>query len=153
MPKSFFQEFLDQLAPLYGMRALRPDKMGACQLLLKKENLLVLFEYDDHVVPNTVLASVPLGEVLAGNEKQIMKELLKGNQKSENVLSMQPDEPICFLHRRLSSSIAGEELKKSLASFTGAAKKWIEKVGNPERAFDEQEESSKAGQIFPYKKV
>jgi hypothetical protein len=152
MSATLFQEFLQKIASLYSLDTLRPDQMGACQLFLKKENLHLLFEYDDHIVPDTILVSTSLGEIAIGKEEDVSKKLLKYNEKGEDILSIQPEEPICFLHRRLSPHLEKEKLQESLTTFKETAVYWQQEIQHPqEEEISEQKVTKQT--LFPHNKV
>ena len=105
-----------------------PDREGACLFHFKEHHLQLFFEYDDSLVPHTILLScdiclVPL-EVMTG----ILEACLIHNSRSEETLSCRPEDNLLFLHRRIHPKIKAQDLKPLLNSFIDLIKQWKEKV-------------------------
>ncbi|MFN0065567.1 MAG: type III secretion system chaperone [Chlamydiales bacterium] len=122
-----FTTFLSQLADVLQFTALFPDKHGACLVVMKESHLPLLFEFDDRLVPNTILLSTPLSRLTAGHERKFFVESLKGNYLLEETLSMKSDDELFYLHRRLHPEIEAADLKLALDQFITTAKAWREK--------------------------
>ncbi|MCP5469792.1 MAG: type III secretion system chaperone [Chlamydiales bacterium] len=123
---SDFRIFLKQLAKVLQFTALAPDKHGACLVIMKKNNIPLLFEFDDHLVPNTILISTPIIEVALSHEWHFYNETLKGNSLGEETLSLKPDDNLIYLHRRLSPLISAEDLQDILDVFIAKTVQWKE---------------------------
>ena len=111
-----FEAFLSQLAIVLEFKNLKPDNQGACQILMKKEQVFLLFEYDSIVVPHTVLLSSPLCQINESNQN-ILSQILKKNKNTEATFSLKEADHHIYLHRRLSCTISKEHLKSALNSF------------------------------------
>ncbi len=121
---SNFQTFLKQLATVLKFTALSADKHGACLVVLKSSNTPILFEFDDHLVPNTILLSTPIVELVEESARAFFKEVLEGNQKMEETLSLKPDERLIYLHRRISPEIEAKELTSIIDYFLKSTLHW-----------------------------
>lgn len=141
---SDFHGFLIQLASVLKFTALAADKHGACLVVMKKNNLPILFEFDDHLVPNTVLLSTPIVEIEEASARSFYKTILEGNSKMEETLSLKPDERLVYLHRRISPEINSKELKPLIDYFLKSTLHWKDVFGKlvQEAPHDEKEPPS-----------
>ncbi|MCH9611044.1 MAG: hypothetical protein S4CHLAM81_13760 [Chlamydiales bacterium] len=121
---SDFSTFLKELSSLLRFTTLSPDRHGACLVVMKSNNLPLLFEYDDHLVPSTILLSTPICEVDPDRERALLRATLTANSQMEETLSVKPDEPVVYLHKRFSPQIEGAELKKQLDLFIESSLYW-----------------------------
>lgn len=112
-----FETFLQQLAPVLELPSLIPDAHGVCYILMKKEQVSLLFECDDHLVPGTILVSSAIGKIPAQGYETLLKAILQENHNLEETLSCKPDEEILYVHRRLHPDIPAEEMREVLTSF------------------------------------
>lgn len=117
-------EFLTQLAVALEFTALSLDKQGVCLIVMKAHNIPLLFEFDDHLVPNTVLLSTPILPLPHEYEWEAMIKALMGNHMMEETLSLKPDDNILYFHRRMSPHIKAKELKLLIDRFLEQTLKW-----------------------------
>ena len=123
---SDFQTFLKQLTVVLKFTALSADKHGACLVVMKKNNVPILFEYDGHLVPNSILLSTPIVEIAEANARAFYRKTLESNHKMEETLSLKPDERLIYLHRRVSPEIDAKELKPLIDHFLTSTLHWKE---------------------------
>ena len=117
-----FEHFLERLAKAVGSPKLHPDEGGACIIEWKGESLI--FEFDNMLVPNTILVTSPCFLLPKENRERILEEALKCNKMIEETLSQKPDEEVLYLHRRLHPSIGQEELVAILNTFVEDLTTW-----------------------------
>lgn len=123
-----FQDFLDELAEALQFSSLGPDKWGACLIVMKEEEASLLFEFDDKLVPNTILLSSAIASLPFENRREIFEVCLKGNNKIDETLSCKPDEDVLYLHRRLHPDIRSQELLSLIRIFLEQIKIWRKKM-------------------------
>lgn len=121
-----FQSFLQELAQGLGYGTLLPDEYGGCVVTVDSQELL--FEFDDKLVPNTVLLSALVSELPTEKRKEVLLECLKANSEMEETLSKKPDEEVIYLHRRLHPDIRAEELKLVSSAFANQIAHWQKKI-------------------------
>src|SRR5262249_27351044 len=119
-----FEEFLMQLAQVLQFQRLAPDEQGACLIVMKESNAQLLFEFDEQLVPNTVLLSCLISSIPIDHRSDIYEALLAGNSTIEDTLSVKPDEDLLYLHRRFHPSIQADSLEKLLNTFLETVKTW-----------------------------
>lgn len=124
--KRAFQQFLQELAQGLGYGTLLPDEYGGCAVTVESQELL--FEFDDKLVPNTVLLSAAVCELPRERRKNVLLECLKANSEIEETLSKKPDEEVIYLHRRLHPDIRAEELKIVSTAFANRVAIWQKKI-------------------------
>ena len=98
-------------------KKLKPDEHGACLLVMNESNVPLLFEYDDHLVPNSVLVSSPVTPIGYGKEGDVLKRCLIMNAGLEETLSKKPDEEEIYLHRRIHPDIHAKDLDPIVSQF------------------------------------
>ncbi len=149
-----FETFLTQLAPLLQFPSLSPDAKGACLIIMKEGNVLLLFEFDEQLVPNTVLLSSLLCSIPQERRAEVYEALLIGNQTIEETLSAKPDEDLLYLHQRFHPAIEAAALEKELSHFLEQERVWREKIAiisaSPPRLERILPHPSSI-QVFPYK--
>lgn len=123
-----FETFLLELAQALNFTTLAPDALGACLIMMKEGTIPLLFEFDDQLVPNTILISCPIAAIPISHRLDIYEALLKGNSLIENTLSVKPDEDMLYMHRRLHPEIQAKELKQILHFFLETVKLWKKNV-------------------------
>lgn len=123
-----FQNFLNELAEALQFSSLKPDEWGGCMIAFKESHAALLFEFDEQLVPNTVLVSSPICTLPLENRSEIFEACLKANASNEATLSCKPDEDILYLHRRLHPEIRAQELQAALTEFLAQQVKWIQEV-------------------------
>lgn len=131
---SRFQKFLNQLAVVLEFTQLKPDKHGACLIIMKANNVPLLFEFDDQLVPNSILVSCPVTSIQYGYENVALTACLKRNELIEETLSKKPDEEQIYLHRRIHPGILSEDLKPIVDHFIEtvlASKQELETLQRP----------------------
>ncbi len=129
-----FQLFLNELAEAFEFHSLTPDTEGACLLSLKNAALELLFEFDEQLVPNTILFSTFLCTLPQKNKIDILEACLKGNEQSNATLSCKPDEEVVYLHSRVHPDIRAAELKSWINEFVDQAMAWRKKIEEMEQA-------------------
>lgn len=125
---SLFQTFLTKLAPLLEFSDLKPDQHGACLIIMKANNVPMLFEFDDSLVPNTILLSSPVAEIQPGQEAETYLTCLKGNEQMNDTLSKRPDEHHIYLHRRIHPDIQTEQMRPIIDQFVEHVVTWKQKL-------------------------
>lgn len=149
---SLFEIFLLELAKVLQFPSLSPDAHGACLIIMKEGKIPLLFEFDEQLVPNTVLLSCALSPISIIHRIDIYEALLIGNSSQEDTLSIKPDEDMLYLHRRFHPDIQSIDLEPLLHQFLETAKEWKNRVEviskNPPRAHPSHPSSI---QVFPYK--
>ena len=123
-----FEEFLNELAQVLKFSSLHPDQKGACLVVLKEHNLPLLFEFDDDLVPHTVLISCALAPFPIEYRSAFYTASLIGNATIAETLSVKPDEEILYLHRRCQSTMRASEIELLLNAFINTAKTWQKKA-------------------------
>jgi hypothetical protein len=123
-----FETFLLVLAEALQFQTLAPDAHGACLIIIKEGKIPLLFEFDDHLVPNTILLSTPLSPFPTTSRTMICEALLEGNWGEEEILSIKPDENVVYLHARFHPEIQSLDLKPQLQQFIETAKVWKGKI-------------------------
>ncbi len=121
-----FQTFLQELAQGLDYGALMPDDSGGCVVNVEDKELL--FEFDDQLVPNTVLLSAFVCDLPRERRKEILLDCLKANSEIEETLSKKPDEEVVYLHRRLHPDIRADELREVSAAFAKQISHWQQKI-------------------------
>ncbi len=107
---SDFQEFLNELAVVLGF-PLQPDDKGACLILMKQEEVPLLFEFDESLVPNTILISSEISPISEDILSAVLEEALIANHSMSETLSCRPDSNFLYLHKRVHPKIAAADLK------------------------------------------
>lgn len=125
---AIFADFLKELAKATHFSDLKPDQQGSCLLEFKNEKLHILFEYDDSLVPNTIIISTEIADYSKELIADVLEECLIGNYMIEETLSSQPNEATLFLHRRVHPQIDATEILAILESFLIQAQKWRQKI-------------------------
>lgn len=147
-----FETFLLELAKVLQFTHLEPDAHGACLIIMKEGNVPLLFEFDDHLVPNTILLSSPIAHFPIEHRVDIYEVSLSGNATIEETLSVKPDEDHLYVHRRFHPEIQAADIEKLLEIFLETVKKWkgeVERiVSQPPRG---KTSHPSAIQVFPYK--
>ena len=123
-----FETFLQELARAMNFTDLKPDGDGACLVVLKEDDIPLLFEFDDQLVPNTILLSAPIETFPSELRAVIYEALLVGNNFIEETLSVKPDEDLVYLHIRLHPASQAPEIQQTLKSFVSNIKEWRQKV-------------------------
>lgn len=126
--KSAFEEFLDELAKALLFKQLKPDSKGACLLVLQKEQIPLLFEFDNSLVPNTILVSIEVCPIPHEILRSVLEEGLMANQHLSETLSCKPDSDYLFLHKRLHPKIESADIKKSVDSLIHETQAWRSRV-------------------------
>lgn len=146
-----FEIFLNELGKILELSSLRPDRNGACLIILKEGQISLLFEYDDELVPNTILVTATLLTFSIQYREDIYEFCLKANQTMEETLSVKPDEDALYLHKRIHPDIEKSDLDSVLKSFIEnykILKEQGEKIlQNPPRSSLAKSDSS----FFPFK--
>ena len=150
---SQFETFLQELAGVFKFSSLKPDSNGACQIVMKEGQIPLLFEFDEQLVPNTILLSCPIAPLPIEHRADVYEASLVGNATLEETLSIKPDEDMLFLHRRLHPQIKAADIEKIIQSFLETVKTWKVRVLEISR---QPPRSSKlpphpSAIIFPYK--
>jgi len=149
-----FEIFLLELAKVLQFSTLAPDARGACLIIMKDGNVPLLFEFDDQLVPNTVLLSSAVASIPIAHRADIYEASLIGNMAIEDTLSIKPDEDMLYLHCRFHPQIQAVEIEQSLKFFLSNFKEWKRKVDEiakmPPR-IDKIPSPSSFIQVFPYK--
>ncbi|MCH9609578.1 MAG: hypothetical protein S4CHLAM45_15100 [Chlamydiales bacterium] len=130
MQKKAFKTFLKQLAIVLEFDTLKPDKHGACLIIMKGSEVPLLFEYDEKVAPHTVLVSSPICGIPPGKIEEVLELSLHGNATQEETLSCKVDEEVIYLHRRFNPTIQSAELYVLIDAFVAKVLLWKEKLGN-----------------------
>lgn len=112
-----FPAFLHTLAPLLGFATLAPDAHGACLLKIKEGEFSLLFEWDEQIVPRSVLLSSPLFSFPPEKGHALALFSLQRNLSLEETLSLHPEKNLLLLHRRLSPEVDQPELERLLNLF------------------------------------
>jgi hypothetical protein len=147
-----FEKFLQELAKVLHFPQLAPDAHGVCLIIMKEGNIPLLFEFDDHLVPNTILLSSPIIHFAIDHRVEIYKASLIGNTTIEETLSVKPDEDLLYLHRRFHPDIGSSDLETLLQTFLDIAKKWRGKVEQILSQPPQEKTSHRPTiQVFPYK--
>jgi hypothetical protein len=149
-----FEIFLLELAKVMHFSTLAPDVHGACLIIMKEGNVPLLFEFDDQLVPNTILLSSLIGAVPISHRADVYEALLIGNQRIEETLSVKPDEDLFFAHRRFHPAIQAPELEKLLVFFLETVKTWrtkIEEIIKQPTRTEKILPHPSSIQVFPYK--
>lgn len=151
---TLFETFLLELAKVLQFSTLAPDAKGACLIIMKEGNIPLLFEFDEQLVPNTILLSCLVSTIPMERRSEVYEASLIGNQTIEECLSVKPDEDLLYLHRRFHPSIQAADLEKLLLSFLENVKRWKGKVDTlakePPR-LDRLPPHPASIQVFPYK--
>lgn len=126
---SSFEVFLKELAPLLHFPSLAPDSSGACLIIIKDGEIPLLFEFDDHLVPNTILVSTYIAPIPKEQRALFYAASLNGNCLIEETLSVKPDEEALYLHRRFHPDIQSPHLDQVFQGFLKQAKEWKAKAG------------------------
>jgi Tir chaperone protein (CesT) family len=149
-----FEDFLQQLATVLQFPSLAPDSNGACLIVMKDGNIPLLFEFDEKLVPNTILLSSPVSAIPIEKRAEIYDASLMGNQTDEEILSIKPDEDLLYLHRRFHPAIFSDDLDILLKSFLNRIKDWKDKVEAITKEPSKREPfppHPASIQVFPYK--
>lgn len=150
---TLFENFLLELAKVLHFKTLAPDSYGACLIIIKEGNVPLLFEFDDQLVPNTILVSTPIAPIPIPYREALYEASLMGNHNLEGTLSVKPDEDILYFHRRLHPSIQAEDLEKLLRIFLENISFWKERVATilQNTAPSDKMPHPSSIQVFPYK--
>jgi hypothetical protein len=123
-----FETFLLELAKVLKFSTLAPDSQGACMIVMSEWNASLLFEFDDQLVPNTVLLSSPIASIPIAHCNVVCEAALIGNTHIEETLSLKPDEDLLYLHRRFHPLMEASDIEKLLTMFLETLKTWREHV-------------------------
>jgi hypothetical protein len=149
-----FEIFLTQLAVVMHFSSLAPDGRGACLIIMKEGNIPLLFEFDEQLVPNTVLLSSPIITIPITHRADIYEALLKANSTIEETLSVKPDEDMLYLHRRFHPDIQAHEIEQLLEPFLKNVKHWkmqVEAIASEPPHSDKFPPHPSAIKVFPFK--
>lgn len=117
---------------------------------MKESGIPLLFEFDDHLVPNTILVSTQIAPIPIDKRAAFYEASLQGNSRMEETLSIKPDEDFLYLHRRFHPDIQAEDIDLALQAFLKQVKVWKEKAEalakNPA-----QHAMPPSIKVFPYK--
>lgn len=152
--KSTFEIFLSELAKVVHLSHLKPDSHDTCFLLWKEGEIPLLFEFDDQLVPNTILLSAEIAPIPLDYQQEVFETALKENSLSEETLSVKPDEDMLFLHRRFHPFISAEEMDSLLKPFIEKVKQWRSKlkdISQKPPQFSSKPPHPSSIQVFPYK--
>lgn len=153
MPKSPFELFLEKLAKVLLFSSLGPDSNGVCLIEMKEGRIPLLFEFDDQLVPYSILVSTPLYAFPLTHRYGIYQICLMGNGEMEETLSVKPDEDLLYLHRRIHPEIDIFDLDLLLKNFLEKVKDWKDQAvtlcSQPPEILIPHPSSSI--QVFPYK--
>lgn len=147
-----FETFLLELAKVMQFSTLAPDARGACLIIMKEGNFPLLFEFDEQLVPNTVLLSSPIAAIPIAHRADIYEASLIGNSAIEDTLSVKPDEDMLYLHCRFHPEIQASEIDERLQFFLATVKEWkgkVEEIATQPPRGDKTPPYSI--QVFPYK--
>lgn len=125
-----FQPFLDTLSTLLQNPGLRPDENGACKIIMKGSGASILFEYDEKIVPGSILLSTPVAPLRPESRNNMLKALLMGNWDLDGTLSKHPEKDEIFLHQRLDPEIELESLGPIIESFVYTKGNWEQKLAS-----------------------
>jgi hypothetical protein len=125
---TLFESFLTELAHVLQFATLTPDAKGGCLIVMKEDNIPLLFEFDEQLVPNTVLLSCLVCPIPLEKRAEVYEACLIGNQSIDACLSVKPDEDLLYLHRRFHPTIQATNLEKHLLQFLDTAQLWKKKV-------------------------
>lgn len=149
-----FEVFLTELAHVLQFSTLAPDAKGACLIIMKDGNVPLLFEFDEQLVPNTILLSCLICPIPMERRVEVYEMSLIGNGAIEETLSIKPDDDLLYLHRRFHPAILADDLEKLLKSFLEQVKMWKGKVDtlikDPSRSQKLPAPTSSI-QVFPFK--
>ncbi len=123
-----FAPFLAELAKVLEFDALKVDSQGVCNIVMNENTISLLFEFDDQLVPNTILLSSPISSIPISHRLDVYEDLLVANSQIEDTLSVKPDEDMLYLHCRLHPSIQAIDIKAHLTRFLTTANEWRTKV-------------------------
>jgi hypothetical protein len=154
MTPTSFETFLMELAKVLQFSSLAPDAHGACLIVMKEDSSSLLFEFDDQLVPNTILLSCPIIPIPIDHRAAIYEAALIGNNTIEDTLSVKPDEDTLFLHSRFHPSIQAAEIEKILYSFLKNVKLWkskVETISKEPPSSSQMPPHPSSIQVFPYK--
>lgn len=150
-----FENFLKELAEVLGFSQLAPDIEGACLIVMKEGSIPLLFEFDDQLVPYTILVSSLIGLIPPKYQADIYEASLIGNETIEQTLSIKPDEDLLYLHQRVHPAIHGSDLKNVVYNFLDTFKIWKETIENitkaPPSEMKKKSSDPSGIQVFPYK--
>lgn len=150
-----FESFLKELAEVLGFSQLAPDTQGACLIMMKEGHIPLLFEFDDQLVPYTILVSSLIGLIPPKYQADLYEAALIGNETIEQTLSIKPDEDLLYLHQRLQPAMQAPDLEKVLNSFLDTLKIWKETLENitktPPHEMKKKSSDPSGIQVFPYK--
>ncbi len=149
-----FKTFLLELAKVLEFSTLAPDEKGACLIIMKEGQIPFLFEYDEQLVPNTVLVSCAITSIPIERRADVYEAILKENHRIEETLSVKPDEDMVYLHRRFHPLIQAEELDTFLHSFLERVKQWkveVEQIAHRPPRSDKIPAPPTSIKVFPYK--
>jgi len=119
-----FETFLLELAKVLNFSTLAPDPQGACLIIMKDGDTSLLFEFDDQLVPNTVLLSSPIAPIPIINRIDVYEAALIGNTSIEDTLSVKPDEDVLYLHRRLHPLMQATDIEQLIRIFLETIEQW-----------------------------
>ena len=143
--------FLLQLAKVLALPTLKPDKNGACLLVMRENQIELLFEADEQLVPNTILLSCPLLSFPMEKRADIYEEVLKVNRALDQTLSVKPDEDLIYLHQRLNPDMQADELKPVLDHFLNLVTTWRQAFEKVIQSVPKQEKPPPSMENFKYK--
>ena len=149
-----FEVFLLELAKVLQFSTLAPDAKGACLIIMKEGNIPLLFEWDEQLVPNTILLSCLVCQISMERRCEVYEACLMGNESIEETLSVKPDEDLVYLHRRFHPSIQQEDLGNLLKRFLENLKLWREKIDQLTKEPSQTDllpHHPASIQVFPYK--
>ncbi len=126
--KSLFEYFLLELAQALELKTLAPDAKEACLLIMKEGEVPLLFECDEHLVPNTILASSVVLSFPHERRKEVCMLTLKLNENAQSTASVKPDEDLFFLHLRIHPDVQSADLKGVITEFLRERKGALEQL-------------------------
>ncbi len=95
---------------------------------MKEGRIPLLFEYDDQLVPYSILVSTPLYAFPLTHRYGIYQLCLLGNSEMEETLSVKPDEDFLYLHRRIHPEIEASDLDLVIKNFLERVRDWKEQA-------------------------
>ena len=137
-----FKDFLNELAKALEFSHLEADTHGACLIVLKEDQLPLLFEFDDSLVPGTILASCEIAPIPQEIKPIFLEQALIANHTLEETLSICPNKDSLFLHRRIGAKILSDDLKVVIDSLVSQARQWRKKIKDIEETPHEERQES-----------
>lgn len=148
MSQAIFNDFLKQVAEVFQLKRLEPDSFGVCLIEIKKTHVKLMFEYDEFIVPNTVLLSSPILTFSPHDRHDICVACLKGNAAMDETLSIKIGTDTVYLHQRIHPNVKNNELNLILQSFQKQVQHWKKTLAAIGETTPQSEDSF---HLFPYK--